>query len=131
MRLAALGVAILLAGCNSTAGPQLGDQFTLRYGQSASITELDLWVRFIDVVDDSRCPSDVECVWSGDGAVLLEVAPLNGDSKEDVVHTSLEPHQIPLGRAELRLVRLDPYPVTTRPIAPHDYVVTLVTRLTP
>jgi hypothetical protein len=56
---------------------------------------------------------------------------LNGDSKEDVVHTTLEPQHIPLGRAELRLVRLEPYPVTSKPIALGDYVVTLVTRLTP
>jgi hypothetical protein len=132
MRRSIYAVGLVAAlGCSSPAGPQLGDQFSLRFGESASIAELGLWVRFINVVDDSRCPSDVVCAWAGDGAVLLEVAPLNGDSKEDVVHTMLEPQTIPLGRAELRLVRLDPYPATTQPIAPGDYVVTLVTRLTP
>ena len=70
-------------------------------------------------------------MWEGDGAVLMEVAPLNGDSKESVLHTSVEPHSIPLGRAELRLVKLDPYPAAPGSIAPDAYIVTLTTRLVP
>jgi hypothetical protein len=131
MRFAILGLAALLGGCNSAAAPGLGDEFTLRVGESAAITELGVWMRFNRVVDDSRCPANVVCVWEGDGAVLMEVAPLNGDSKESVLHTSLEPHTIPIGRAELRLVKLDPYPTAPGPIAPDAYVVTLSTRLVP
>lgn len=131
LRLSVLGFAALLVACDSAAAPRLGDEFTLRVGQSASIPEINLWMRFIKVVADSRCPGDVTCVWAGDGAVLLEVAPLNGDSKEDTLHTTLDPHSIPLGSAELRLVHLQPYPYTYRPIAPGDYVVTLVTQSVP
>jgi hypothetical protein len=129
LRFSILAVAALLAACSSAAGPGLGDQFTLRVGQSASITELGLWMRFIQVVDDSRCPASVTCVWGGDGAVLVEVAPLNGDAKESVLHTDIDPRSIPLGRAELRLVKLDPYPATPGSIPSGDYVVTLTTRL--
>lgn len=126
-----IGLAALLTACTSAAGPRLGDQFTLRVGQSASIAELGLWLRFIQVVDDSRCPASVSCVWSGDGAVLIEVAPLNGDSKESVLHTDVDPRSLPLGRAELRLVKLDPYPATPGSIPMSDYVLTLTTRLVP
>ena len=131
MRFSILGLAALLAACNSAAAPRLGDEFTLRVGQSTSITELNLWMRFIKTVDDSRCPSDVMCAWAGDGAVVLEVAPLNGDSKEDTLHTNLDPRSIPLGRAELRLVKLEPYPATSGSIPPGDYIVTLATRSVP
>jgi hypothetical protein len=88
-------------------------------------------MRFNRVVDDSRCPANVVCVWQGDGAVLLEIAPLNGDSKESVLHTSVEPNSISVGRAELRLVKLDPYPAAPGSIDPNAYVVTLTTRLAP
>jgi len=131
MRFLILGLAALLAACDSAAGPGLGDEFTLRVGESASISELGLWMRFNRVVDDSRCPANATCIWGGDGAVLIEVAPLNGDSKESVVHTDLDPRSIPLGRAELRLVKLEPYPVTPGSIPPGDYSVTLATRLLP
>lgn len=131
MRFAFLGLAAVLAGCNSTAAPGLGDEFTLRVGESAAITELGVWMRFHRVVEDSRCPASVVCVWSGDGAVLMEVAPLNGDSKETVLHTNIDPSSISLGKAELRLVKLDPYPAAPGSIAPDAYVVTLTTRLVP
>jgi hypothetical protein len=131
MRFSILGFAALLAACNSAAAPRLGEEFTLRVGQSAAITELNLWMRFNRVVDDSRCPANVSCVWEGDGAVVIEVAPLNGDSKEDTLHTTLDPRSIPLGRAELQLVKLEPYPATPDPIAPGDYIVTLATRALP
>ena len=131
MRFSVLGLAALLAACNSTAAPGLGDEFTLRVGESASITELGVWMRFNRVVDDSRCPANVVCFWEGDGAVLMEVAPLNGDSKESVLHTNVEPTSLSLGRAELRLVRLDPYPAAPGSIAPDAYIVTLTTRLVP
>jgi hypothetical protein len=128
MRFSIVGLTVLLAACNSAAAPRLGDEFTLRVGQSASIPEINLWMRFIKVVEDSRCPAT--CVWEGDGSVLIEVAPLNGDSKEDTLHTTLDPRSIPLGGAELRLVKLEP-DATHGPIAPGDYIVTLVTRAVP
>jgi hypothetical protein len=131
MRFSILGLAALLAACTSAAGPGLGDEFALRVGQSASIAELGVWMRFHRVVEDSRCPASVVCVWEGDGAALLEIAPLNGDSKESVLHTNLDPRSIPLGRAELRLVKLEPYPATPGSILPADYVLTLTTRLVP
>jgi hypothetical protein len=131
MRFSILGLAALLAACNSAAAPRLGDEFTLRVGQSASITEINLWMRFIRIVNDSRCPSTVECFVEGDGSVLIEVGPLNGDSKEDTLHTSLGPSTIPLGNAELRLVKLEPYPATSGSIPPGDYIVTLATRSVP
>jgi hypothetical protein len=131
MRFSLLGLAAILVACNSAAAPLLGDEFTLRAGQSASITELGLWMRFNRVVADSRCPADAMCIWAGDGAVLLEVAPLNGDSKEDTLHTNLDPRSILLSRAELRLVRLEPYPAAAGSIPPGDYIVTLATRSVP
>jgi hypothetical protein len=131
MRFSLLGLAAILVACNSAAAPRLGDEFTLRAGQSASITELGLWMRFNRVVADSRCPADAMCIWAGDGAVLLEVASLNGDSKEDTLHTNLDPSSVLLSRAELRLVRLEPYPAASGSIPPGDYIVTLATRSVP
>ena len=131
MRFSIVGLAALLSACNSTAAPRMGNEFTLRVGQSAAIADLGLWMRFHRVLDDSRCPTSVTCVWSGDAAVLIEVAPLNGDSREDTLHTTLDPRSIPLGRAELQLVKLEPYPASLGSIAPDAYILTLATRAVP
>jgi hypothetical protein len=109
----------------------VGDQFSLATGESASIPEINLRVRFLGVPADSRCPLDVLCITAGDATVLLKVAPLNGDAQTDTLHTDSDPHFVQVARAELRLVRLDPYPRAARPTAPGEYVVTLVTHPSP
>ena len=58
--------AALLAGCSSgTLEASLGEEFSLAIGQTASITGEDMEVTFLDVIEDSRCPKDVVCVWEG------------------------------------------------------------------
>lgn len=45
--------------------PALGQPFTLGYGQTATLEEIGMAITFQEVVQDSRCPADVTCAWSG------------------------------------------------------------------
>jgi hypothetical protein len=123
---------VLGIGCSSTTGPQLGDEFQLRVGQDAALEDVGLWVAFLGVSEDSRCPLQAMCVWAGDAAVLVETAPLpdalEADSKTDTLHTNLDPKLLPLGPVELVLVRLDPYPETPSSIPLDAYIATFITR---
>jgi hypothetical protein len=61
-------VFIFLTGCSKnqvavTVSP--GENFTIGVGQSARITGEDMIVKFIEVIGDSRCPQNVNCVWEG------------------------------------------------------------------
>ncbi|MDH3457612.1 MAG: hypothetical protein OER90_12310, partial [Gemmatimonadota bacterium] len=67
----ALGL-LLAAACTSATAPTVGEEFQLAVGERVSIPEENLWLRFLGIASDSRCPSDVVCVWEGDGAVLIE-----------------------------------------------------------
>jgi hypothetical protein len=111
--------------------PRLGDEFQLRVGEQAALRDIGLWVAFLGVGADSRCPLKVMCVWAGDAAVLVETAPfpdaLEADSKTDTLHTHLDPKWLDLGSFELLLVRLDPYPETPSSLSPDDYVATFRT----
>jgi hypothetical protein len=128
MRARLLGIIPLLFACILTTEPGVDDEFELRVGERETLTKLDLWVRFLEVPEDSRCPTSVVCVWAGDGAVVLEYSPLIGDSRIDTLHTTLDPKTIDLGALELVLVRLDPYPDDTTPIPEGDYRARFVLR---
>jgi hypothetical protein len=67
-------------------------------------------------------------VWAGDGTVVLELEPLDGNAIEDTLHTNIAvgPGSVDLGRFELALVALDPHPEAPGVIEPEDYRVTLV-----
>ena len=124
-------VFALLVACSSAAGPGLGDQFTLRVGESASIAELGVWMRFIQVVEDSRCPASVVCVWSGNGAIRLDITTGRG-AEPVTLNTAggnLFPNEASAAGYTFTLVQLDPQRQTTAEVPAEQYRATIrVTR---
>ena len=54
-----LWILLSLNGCNGTPTgieAALGEEFSLPIGQEVRITGENLRVKFVDVIDDSRCP---------------------------------------------------------------------------
>ena len=132
MRLTACVMIAAAVACTTATEPKLGEEFELRVGEHAAFADAGLWIAFIGVTQDSRCPLQAMCVWAGDAAVLVETAPysdaLSADSKTDTLHTNLDPRSLSLGLFELDLVRLAPYPQTPSSISPDEYVATFVIR---
>ncbi|MCT7661702.1 hypothetical protein [Mycobacterium deserti] len=133
------GVAIALAGCHG--GPQaradtvavLGTPFGMAGGQQVSIGDASVRLRFIDVLEDSRCPADVECFWTGQARIAVSVVQDPEPAMTLEFNTNPAPGQnrqtIQTGDYELTLQRLDPYPRTPDEVpALEDYVATMVVR---
>ncbi len=73
-------------------------------------------------INDSRCPSDVVCVWQGKADVKINVkSPVSGslplNSYDQLVDT--------IGNYSFELKEISPYPGSTKVIKPEDYTVTL------
>jgi len=125
-----------LSGYGNTAEvldiPDSGIKIMLWYGQSARIEHENLVIRFVDVEQDCRCPSGVECFWEGQAKVRFRLEKA-GSSQADVVPT-LRPgknyENIPeyadhgLGYI-VYLVDLEPYPDINAIIDKWDYKATL------
>ena len=58
---------------------KLGIPFKLKYGQTVQFDGENM-LQFTDVVSDSRCPTDVLCVWEGEVAVQLEYSDPEGNT---------------------------------------------------
>src|ERR1700704_4290387 len=74
-------------GVNARAGgglqiARLNSEFKLKAGQQVTLKGTRLRIRFVTVENDSRCPSDVTCVWAGNAAVRLQLS--NGRSSRTV-----------------------------------------------
>ena len=52
---------------------QVGESFVLAQGANAVLNGGDVTITFERVVEDSRCPADVMCAWSGMVTVALRV----------------------------------------------------------
>ena len=137
MRCPVWGLAATLAlVTRSVAGPSepksvpLGESFTLKVGESARIEAEALQIGFEDVSADSRCPKGERCIWEGDATVRVWLWKASEARETDELHTSSkEPGAVSYRGYGVKLLRLDPYPVSGKTIARGDYLATLeVTR---
>ena len=129
MRYSILVPILVAAACSSGPGgpstQQTGkDEYTIRYGESIVVQGTILEIGFQAVLADSRCPSDVVCIWQGEGRVELGLTMGDGPTIPAELNTN-GPQTTTHGGYTITLVGLDPYPVTTRPHETADYLVHL------
>ena len=128
--LAVLLLLLLLAACGGEAGEvkaNLGQEFSLSIGQTASIQDEALKLKFLEVISDSRCPKDVTCVWQGQASCLVEITYLESLYKVTLVQPGLpeEPSQIDFKEYVIKF-DLTPYPEAGKEIKKNDYQLQLV-----
>jgi hypothetical protein len=104
----------------------LGQAFNIKIGQEASISSRQLTLKFLSVLEDSRCPQGTNCIWQGNGKINIELAPRG--QKSSVVElntaTSLKSEATYL-RYKITLLDLRPYPSAWSTIQQSEYVATV------
>jgi hypothetical protein len=128
-----VGVLVLLTTSCRVTGPGFGiergdpaDTLTLRLGETVVWNGID--IGFTRVVEDNRCPVDVQCFWEGNAAVEIAVGPLHGGRGPTfplILNTSLEPHAGEAWGVRVQLLDVRPQPISTQDIPPDAYVVRL------
>lgn len=130
--------AVLPTGCGEepvgtradlvAASPGPGQPFTIRVDETVEIDGTGLSIRLLAVLEDSRCPVDVTCVWAGDAVVALEIA-LGEARRAYGLHTNpgtaTGPGEADVGGYRVVVVGLEPAPLAGVPIPQARYVATL------
>jgi hypothetical protein len=97
--------------------------FTIPVRGSVRIEETPLTIRFDSVTEDSRCPTDVQCVWAGNATVRLTVLSSGHAQVIDLKTSANTPATLSGNSIELRGLlparRTDPAP------SYREYVATL------
>ena len=104
-----------------------GEAFSLQTGESAQARDGALRIGFDGVTADSRCPKGEQCVRAGEATARIWLQ--HGSEPKEIreLHTAPAVAQsIRVLDRCVRLVRLDPIPVTGRAIAKSQYVATLM-----
>jgi len=115
-------VMVVSVSCNKEDEPelvvfqedfQIGDEFTAE-DNSLKFT--------VSAIQESRCASDVVCVWEGEAVVEVNVeAPFTG-----ILELSTYDNQIDtLNNYSFELIDVSPYPISTQVIELDDYEITL------
>jgi len=126
----ALAVLVALPACASVdsiiiAQPDVA--FSLPVGKTAGIAGSTTRLTFRQVSEDSRCPTNVVCVWEGDAKI--ELLPVrDGTLGQSVILSLHTPNEAQVGDLVVRFVGLAPYPATPDPSSARQYVAELVVR---
>ena len=94
-------------------------QVTLVIGASGYANGVKITVH--KITSDSRCPSDVQCIWAG--SLTAEVTLQSDTDKEDITITS-ESDPIPFDAYQVRIVDVAPIPLSKKQIESGEYRLT-------
>ncbi len=87
-------------------------------GLNETIRLGDLTIKPLEVIEDSRCPVDVDCVWSGRLVMRAEISGVDGPA----TLSSIEPFVLPGGgRLVLASVWPENYRQSSGPRAPYRF----------
>jgi len=100
------------------------ETFKLRTGQQRSAAKGELKIKFISVVEDSRCPVGVNCIWAGNARIKVKATDSNGRSKEMVMNTGEGPQGDQFAGHAVRLTSLTPEPTAKGQPAASKYTAT-------
>jgi len=116
--------AILFASCNNESIPESFDIGKIEEFHHGEINQAsDNALKFsITEINDSRCPSDVVCVWEGKADVKIVVeSPQPGS----IVLSTYDNLIDTVGNFSFEIIEVLPYPISTQTIELEDYNVTL------
>lgn len=112
------------AACAIRSAP-LDQDVTLAIGTAVEFGPSRVRVRFDGVLQDSRCPTDVQCVWAGNAAARVRVQ-ISSDVEQTIdLNTNVGAKEARFDGYVLRLVSLGPDPVSTSRIEPAAYRLTV------
>jgi len=113
----------LISSCeketNQLAAFEVGDEVVFKLGESVQAQKNRVVLK-ITGINDSRCPSDVVCVWQGEARVYFE---FDNNGKNALLLTTLLHPKDTVGDYIFTLLDVSPYPVSTRTVPLEDYKV--------
>ncbi len=126
--------AIIPVGDLATSGyakftTNIGEEITLQINETVMILPDGFTITFVDVPEDSRCPTGANCIWEGRAVTKLLFESRN-ESVEVLLETPNSRQEtgpaINLFGRTIKMLGVAPYPQDGQPITPKQYRITLV-----
>ena len=107
-------VLLLMSNCKTQSQTQTSDDNTITIGinKKTTIPNSKISLEFKEIVEDSRCPVDVTCVWEGIAIVNIDATNGNQKTNFQVSNQNLEDKNI------TRSVTVSGYKITWQQLKP-------------
>ena len=101
-------------------------QFQLKVNQTA-FEPNNIGIKFLNVTEDSRCPTGVTCIWQGKSTIIVNVIKNNQNLGNSGLTSGLGSNNATItipGGYLLQVIQVEPYPTSGKSIPISNYVVT-------
>lgn len=115
---------MMLFGGFMEVSAQASETARVQINHEKRLAKSKIRIRFLELIEDSRCPRDVQCIHAGNAKIKVR-ASLNGRSQELELDTNGANKTTTIGRYELKLVGLTPEPRSNIRINRNGYVATI------
>jgi len=96
----------------------------IQINQQKKVTGTKFTVKFLEMVEDSRCPTGTNCVWAGNAKIKVQVTK-NGKAPKILELNSNGPETAAFEGHTFKLTALTPHPATNIRINRNGYVATI------
>lgn len=103
-------VLALIFGGFVTADAQTAETVNLRVNNTKKLLKSKLKIEFLSVVEDSRCPSDVNCIHAGNAQIRLRISKSGRQPKIVDLNSNLPSQTATFEGYEIKLKSLTPEP---------------------
>jgi len=107
----------------------LGEDYELAFDETVTFTEGGFTVHFDEVIEDSRCPNGVVCVWEGIAILNLTIADATDTTDLIFATDSINLNTLPtheFGNYLLELIEVNPYPhIDSLPITDYSAIINI------
>lgn len=118
-------IALIAFAAALSASAETGKVFA---GKQKAFQKKKISIKFISLVEDSRCPEGVDCVWAGMAKIKVMVSNKKKASKEFEVTLQGDSDKIIFEGYEIKLMELTPKPKANTRIDPKSYLATFDVR---
>jgi hypothetical protein len=111
---------------------ELGEEFELKIGQTVSVEDEPIIIKFIEVAGDSRCPTGASCIWQGEVKCVLEINYFGELHTITITQPGLtQQNSTDVFQDYMISFNVTPYPEVSKEIQPDEYRLLLTVDKTP
>ena len=112
---------VAMLGLTTFATAQSQDSFELKIGKQKTGSHSKVKVKFISVIEDSRCPTGAQCVWAGNAKIKISVTSKRLGTKVFELNTGMGVQGDQFDGFAINLESLTPSPTAIGRIDPKKY----------
>jgi hypothetical protein len=122
MRIIVLATSFLLLFLSTVVSAQRDQEISVKVGETKTASVSGFRLKFVAVLEDSRCPEGANCFWAGVARIQVTIETKSGDATTVELATIEENQNVEMAGYRIHLVKLDPKPSAEKAPETKEYL---------